>query len=546
MPIDPVMRNIANDARQRLRDENHNTLQPEYLERYIEELLPKELDCARSDRDNPPRVPDIAAQGGTLVLLVGFSIEPLLQSIAVYKPAKVLPIVNRNNIMNPEELYELLRGAISNLHPRFLQTAVTIPGTPVVLQADHPVGVFQVLRRELIPRLREGERLILDITGGKKSMVAGAILFAAFAGVQISYVDFDEYDPANRVPLGFTCRIGELPNPYTIFRLKDWQSVRELYERHSFHAAGRLLDGIVPAMHGWFEPNDIDAAKKLRQAMVVYELWDNGDFSRAYGAGQLLNLPMPTAVTELGENNYWPSSDDAEELWKRLLVLEEGPDTLYLDDRKLIVYVLDELGKVERLIQINEDFRSALLRAGGLTEVLLRARILLLLQRNELDVSLDDQYQPSGQLPDDLRAEIRQAIIKSDSVYHILAALKYDPAGNSDARARCMKIRTNGQIRLRRSAAAPSLPDNAVLGREKDLRNKATHTYLSVPRNIAERTLAIAKASANDYIDNWIKHDRPKLAGILPWSQLCEHCGVRFLAPDMIVEDHPNAVAAGG
>jgi hypothetical protein len=554
MPIDPTHRDRADDMRRLLRDEFDNTLDPAFLERYISDLLPKELECARSDYDLPSRLPEIAAQGGTLVLLVGFSMEPLLQSIAVYKPANVVPILNRSNVMTPNELYGLLRVGIDKLHPRFLVAGAAMPDNPVVLDADNPVGVFQALRRELIPRLRIGERLILDITGGKKSMVAGAILFAAFAGVKISYVDFDEYDPANRVPLGFTCRIGELANPYEIFRLRDWQSVRELYERHSFHAAGRLLDRIIAAMGGWFAPDEIEAAEKLRKAMVMYELWDNGDFSGAYDTGVTLNMPLPAAVATLGENGYWPRSQDAQQLLDQLRVLEEGTDTLdtlYLDDNKLVIYVLDELDKIRRLIDMNEDFRSALLRAGGITEILLRARMLLLLKRDELEVAVnevagnkDPNYQPSNQLLNDNRVRIREAIIRHESVYPILSALKYDPSGNNEARGRHMKI-YRGEFRLRRSSTSPSLPDDAVLGKEKDLRNKATHTYLSVSREIAARTLAIAWANANDYIENWIDYTRPQLIGAPLWSQLCSQCGVDFLAPESIPEDPPNAVAAG-
>ena len=62
------------------------------------------------------------------------------------------------------------------------------------LTPDRPDAVFQGLCEHVLPDRQAGKRVIVDVTGAKKSMVAGAFLFAAYADMPISYVDFDEYD----------------------------------------------------------------------------------------------------------------------------------------------------------------------------------------------------------------------------------------------------------------------------------------------------------------------------------------------------------------
>jgi len=95
MPIDPSLRRQAEDVTQSHRSQFPEPLNSERITKYIKELLPLELRCAESDRDEPARLPSQDKQGGVLVLLVGFSIDPLLQSICAYKPDQVVLVLKR-------------------------------------------------------------------------------------------------------------------------------------------------------------------------------------------------------------------------------------------------------------------------------------------------------------------------------------------------------------------------------------------------------------------------------------------------------------------
>ena len=501
------------------------------------------------------------------MLLVGFSIDPLLQSICAYKPEQVVLVLNARYGEPPDgwsgqEFGNYVASFFPSLTPKLIANQISANNRNlefVILDKDHPSDVFRKLREKLLPRLQKGERLVLDITGGKKSMVAGAFLFGAFTGVSISYVDFDEYDPVNRAPRGYTCRIGILPNPYETFRLRDWERVRERYGRYMFRSAAAVLDEITPSMKEWFSDDEIQAANTLRQVMTMYELWDNGDYCGALNTYEGFkdrlkgSLQLPTAVEVLGKNNYWPKGDKAQVLLCQVKRLEHGDAdrlSLYVDGVKLLIYARDELAKVERLIKYNEDYRSALLRAVGLTEVLLRARLLILVHLGKVEVTMKPdpnqpaQYQSWSKIDSEMKQSIQERIVEEDSVYRLIPALWYRADGSSDDRRkrtnlRCKKEQEECEVWLRRASDAPRLDDEDEflnsLNEIKDLRNKAIHTYLSVPHSIAEASLGVAEKSINEFAEKWAVLVSSQNVEVhtdsVKWMKLCEVSGITFLPP---------------
>ena len=79
----------------------------ERLAWYAENLLPKEIECARR-RGN--RLPSEGCE--VLALMLGFSFEPLMQVIAAYRPQEVLLVINaRYDVVEGEEFKETRGGA---------------------------------------------------------------------------------------------------------------------------------------------------------------------------------------------------------------------------------------------------------------------------------------------------------------------------------------------------------------------------------------------------------------------------------------------------
>ena len=138
------------------------------------------------------------------------------------------------------------------------------------------------------------------------------------------------------------------------------------------------------------------AAKRLLEVVRFYEAWDDGDYARA---GRLLadlqrELPAftpPVAVKLLSA--VWPSVSAALapqaaaiQLLQQHTRLRQTPGSIFESNELLLAYARDELARIERLVDANEDNRSALLRAAGLDELLLKARWLRLWQRGWIEV----------------------------------------------------------------------------------------------------------------------------------------------------------------
>lgn len=570
---------------------------------YVEKLLADEMALAgaRGRLPHLSRLP--GGQCETLVLLVGFSHEPLLQSISAFRPRYILPVLNRSyGTRTDVAMREVVEDGVRHLkRVGLLGECQVRPCEP--LAADDPATVFRFLLREL-GTAAGGRSTVVDITGGKKSMVAGAFFFAAYTNVAISYVDFDDYDEAWRRPYGCTCRIDFITNPYRDFQLRDWALVQRAYEQYRFAAASDALEGLLDAMRagGYFESRQVDAARRLASVLDVYGAWDNGDHRTALR--ELRSLPdelrtslagkLPDAIVALGEP--WPHAGDgadaaaaAKQLLDEHRALElgdpAGENTFYMRMPLLTTYVRDELQKVRRLVEVKEDYRAALVRADGLVEVLLAARLFVLWKEGSLVVEVDRALprgngrgrealrDPETRALADLLPEQRRALYEAltedpGEPVEIVMALRWrSPRGTA-------KSRGGVSVKRRLDAFAGGLPDptGATTGRGPEgnkgalaprvavrarreelrkfwsgtglsgvnelrrLRNKAAHTYLPIPRSVAEAAWAMADACWKDFVEAWLSRAEPGFTppgdlGALPWAELCTACGIDFLPP---------------
>ncbi|RRR73727.1 MAG: hypothetical protein EI684_08445 [Candidatus Viridilinea halotolerans] len=498
---------------------------------YIEKLLPLEMQHMLSEGKRPDQ------PCHTLALLVGFSYEPLLQSIWFYRPERVVLLFNRmygdvNGKNKRDAWQEYLQELKSQAKLEFALC------TRVSDEADKDASsewIFAQLRELLLPDQRAGRSVIIDITGAKKSMVAGAYLFAAYAGVPVSYVDFDEYDERRRRPKGYSGKIALQPNPYATFGLRDWERVQGLYRQYAFGSARKEAAQIACKMQ---EAKVLSAqqgqtVQRLCEAMCALEQWDNGDYAEALrlASGQAWSDLLPTAIDILGADEVaWPSSQHGSvdaflDAYHKLTLGPSGhpEQSFYARSDLFVTYARDELAKIGRLIKHNEDFRSALLRAAGLIELLLVGRAFGLAMKQQL-VRVKNQSLTQTvdvQLLEDISEKLMTGGLKD---------LFFDPSKGGKTKIR------NGEIQI----TINNLPNVHKFQYTIDyddlakLRNKAIHTHLSIPRSFAEHALAFAKQALTEYETTWVPYFQQTLPASRhleapSWEELCALCGVDFL-----------------
>jgi hypothetical protein len=534
---------------------------------YVEDLLPEELKYAEARKALEFRPCD------TLALLVGYSLEPLFQVISVFQPQRLVLLLNQwygsqddpqrqRGKSRGQDVRELIRDFLS---PLLCRLPTTIDLYEV---ADQPDAVFRALCQHVLPDQQKGKDVIVDITGAKKSMDAGAFLFAAYADIPISYVDFDDYDEDKRRPLGFTCRIGALANPYNVFRLRDWERVRRLYDSYHFRAAAETLAGILRIMQEpMFEPKHIEAANRLLAVLEFYGTWDDGDYWKARqrlpGLRNCLpSFSPPAAILWLGD--VWPHADgpSTEAIARKLLAMNDAlVESIFEDNRLLLAYAYDELAKIDRLVEANEETRSALLRAAGLDEFLLKARLMRLWKRNLLRVEL--RFDLNGgrshlprRLPQDFEACLRQVLCQYNGAEYMRLVLVRDPGSYLQLRyvvtegrqyAPRLKEGQRGDksfviVKYPRAANQPTLSpywDHTGVDMESEtlnlLRDHAIHLSLHVTRPLARSAVALVRANLNDFERSWTslsgRIPRIELQDVqtVPWEQMCNLCGLDLL-----------------
>jgi hypothetical protein len=474
-------------------------------------LLEAELKWAR-DHDQ------IQAQPcDTLVLPVGFSPEPLLQSICVYQPKKLILVLNQwygeeeggvfaGHLQEGIEYLEQ-QGLIDTL-PEFINN----PG--YVLPQDDPASVFKTL----ISALHDVSDAAIDITGGKKSMVAGAFLYAAYAGMPISYVDFDKYHPEKRRPYGYSCRIGEITNPYQDFALREWERVRALYTDYKFREARKALEAMWPQVKGYFPDETGEGVQTMLNVFHCYEAWDAGDYNQAYVEAQKIpSFTPPDAVEKWGKNGEWVTTSGVE---------FRSVSRFYEDTDRFRAYVCDELARIRRLIECNEDYLSAFLRAGGLNEVVMVARLVRLVT-------------DSGDKTVLLNA-LQDRTPNASALFKILLGGHDFEVGRDRNRN---DISFPGAPNIRVSLSFPMnswwtgtttmFNANDGWGTFLKRRNDLTHQYYSPPPEWAEDALAFVTANAEDFFGRPVT-DLNVTTEAISWGKLCTLSGMRcYLPPNL-------------
>lgn len=473
----------------------------------------------------------------TLVLLVGFSLDPLLQSAYVYKPNKIMLILNEEGYKDGrhnEEWHDFAQHLIKGIQQlksdnfdgtnvEFLREQVPIkPGFPT---KGNPASVFKTL----VEFLHDEKDVVIDITGGKKSMVTGAFMYAAYSGARISYVDFDDYDKEFHRPYGFGCKIGEISNPYKEFALHEWEQVRTLYERYQFRDAQLLLIGndgkgksgsIMAAMKD-FLPDSQESIQLLVQILICYEYWDAGRYNEAAEIAQdikkCVTFEPPAAVTLLG--GKWVAAKQAR--------LKSNLSNFYADTPEFRAYVYDELARVSRLIEFNCDYRSAFFRAGSLNEAVMLARLVRLIdnEQEKTDIVRALQFITPG------ASSVFENLQKAVGHCFCIGPLDSDCKVRFNGLERPISIIVKGEMTWHKKI---SLFDKQGSWRHFiGIRNDLVHKYYSPPRSWTEDALKFVTANIEDF---WSQstNTQDRQTSSLPWSELVNLTGLStYLPPNL-------------
>ncbi|HRG58685.1 MAG TPA: hypothetical protein PK323_06965 [Bacteroidia bacterium] len=126
---------------------------------------------------------NVLPKGGILFSILGYSPEPIILTAKLVEPKKHIIFTSNNKTEGND----------------YLEKYLASKHEVIYLKEDNFETIYKSLKEQLI--LNPSSDLTLDITGGKKSMVAAAAIFGKDYGCRIVYVDFEEYMKDLRKPM---------------------------------------------------------------------------------------------------------------------------------------------------------------------------------------------------------------------------------------------------------------------------------------------------------------------------------------------------------
>lgn len=133
-----------------------------------------------------------------LFSVLGFTPEPIILAARALKPRKHVIFHDKEVTFNEENIRFL---------PKFLPDGFE----RVELPDESFSSIYDIMKQQMA--FNAGRNYTINITGGKKSMVASSSIFARDFNSSVIYVDYDKYDPNLRRPLPGTERINLVYTP---------------------------------------------------------------------------------------------------------------------------------------------------------------------------------------------------------------------------------------------------------------------------------------------------------------------------------------------
>lgn len=133
-----------------------------------------------------------------LFSVLGYTPEPIILAARVLKPRKHIIFHDKDVAFNEENIRFL---------PKFLPNGFD----RVELPDESFSSIYDIMKQQMA--FNAGRNYTINITGGKKSMVASASIFARDFNTSLIYVDFGEYDSNLRRPLPGTERMNLVYTP---------------------------------------------------------------------------------------------------------------------------------------------------------------------------------------------------------------------------------------------------------------------------------------------------------------------------------------------
>lgn len=234
-----------------------------YYETELMELIKREF--VQNNKDSMIETADY------MILSVGTSYEPLVLSLSLFKPKKVLFLYTEKTEKIIDKVVKFCGLSSSN----FLKELVN--------EVD-PLSIYRKIKEAYL-KWNEPKKIYIDFTGGTKAMSAASAMAGAVINVQLVYVGTEQYLTDFRKPKPGTERVYYISNPYEVFGDLEIDKALNLFQECDYAGAREKLEELKEKVP---EPVSRQQLNFMYLLAKSYELWDSLDFEGAYSNMQQL------------------------------------------------------------------------------------------------------------------------------------------------------------------------------------------------------------------------------------------------------------------
>jgi len=229
---------------------------------WLDHLAEPIIDRARAKLEEARKLPKV----DLLVSVAGFSPETTIVTAGVVKPREVLVISSGLPYDNIDVIADFLkqRGLRSSQFHHERCTAADLSVFEIICRR---VRQHRQIRMEERGDGQDGETLV-DITGGKKVMSAGAAMAAWELDLRISYVN-NQFDPQRRTAVPGTEEIVLLDSPYAQYGGAELRRADHDFDLGAYEVARTRYEKLAERL------NEPARARFLRDLAGFYEAWRN-------------------------------------------------------------------------------------------------------------------------------------------------------------------------------------------------------------------------------------------------------------------------------
>lgn len=200
-----------------------------------------------------------------MILSVGTSYEPLVLSISLFKPERILFLYTDKSLEFLEKVIKQCRLPIG----RFVRKRV---------DENSPLDIYQEVKNAYLD-WGKPEMIFMDITGGTKAMSVAAAMASAMVNIQLIYIGSHHFMVDFRKPEPGSEFVQYITNPYEVFGDLEIEKALELVKEYNYAGACSKLLELTDKVP---DPIVRQQLELIYFLVNTYELWDDLKFEEAY------------------------------------------------------------------------------------------------------------------------------------------------------------------------------------------------------------------------------------------------------------------------